>query len=72
MASINLSLRGVRFRRISLETLAPQFRALANLCPQIANRFLSFVACIFDGAPEGKREGELFYLSLPPRQWSLN
>ena len=30
MASINLSLRGVRFRRISLETLAPQFRALSE------------------------------------------
>ncbi len=30
MDSINLSLRGVRFRRISLETLEPQFRAFSN------------------------------------------
>ena len=30
MSSIDLSLRGVRFRRISLDTLAPQFRDLAD------------------------------------------
>ena len=30
MSSIDLSLRGVRFRRISLDTLAPQFRGLTD------------------------------------------